>query len=570
MPLARVQTAIISKLRELGRLSEEEAEEIINSPEEMSGSAMETLLQADYDVSEFQILVAKSKAFSLNPFNARNFKSDERTFEYLDREFCREQRILPVGAVGDCIVVALSDPFNLNVTNKIQEITRKRVFTLLALERDIIANLEEDQNTEQEIGFGDVVEALGIEYELEEGEFGQETLEEESAPIIQLANRIIEEAYYSGGSDIHIEPFENQTRVRVRIDGICQEKLTLPNQIASPLMSRIKVMANLDIAEKRLPQDGRIVFKQYNKKGIDVDLRVSTAPLNHGEGAVMRILDKQKSTLPLEALGFSEANLSVYRSLITRPYGMILHCGPTGSGKSMSMYSALNEINKPDLCIRTAEDPIEYTLPGLCQMQMNRKIGLTFGVALRAYLRQDPDIILVGEIRDHETAGIAIEAALTGHMLFTTLHTNDAPGTVSRLTDMGIEPFMISASLVCVCAQRLLRRVCTTCRQHYSPEGNELQIISQALDWEGQIFRANPKGCPACGESGMKDRVGIHELMATSEELVKGINDGLEAVKIKDIARASGMSTLHQDSMMKVRDGITTMEEAIATVPPDL
>ena len=464
MPLARVQTAIISKLRELGRLSEEEAEEIINSPEEMSGSAMETLLQADYDVSEFQILVAKSKAFSLNPFNARNFKSDERTFEYLDREFCREQRVLPVGAVGDCIIVALSDPFNLNITNKIQEITRKRVFTLLALERDIIANLEEDQDTQQEIGFGDVVEALGIEYELDEGELGQETLEEESAPIIQLANRIIEEAYYSGGSDIHIEPFENQTRVRVRIDGICQEKLTLPNQIASPLMTRIKVMANLDIAEKRLPQDGRIVFKQYNKKGIDVDLRVSTAPLNHGEGAVMRILDKQKSTLPLEALGFSEANLSVYRSLITRPYGMILHCGPTGSGKSMPLYSAFNEINKPDICIRTAEDPIEYTLPGLCQMQMNRKIGLTFGVALRAYLRQDPDIILVGEIRDHETAGIAVEAALTGHMLFSTLHTNDAPGTVSRLTDMGIEPFMISASLVCVCAQRLLRRVCTTCR----------------------------------------------------------------------------------------------------------
>jgi len=236
----------------------------------------------------------------------------------------------------------------------------------------------------------------------------------------------------------------------------------------------------------------------------------------------------------------------------------------------MTLYSALNEINKVDICIRTAEDPIEYTLPGLCQMQMNSKIGLTFGRALRAFLRQDPDVILVGEIRDIETAGIAVEAALTGHMLFSTLHTNDAPTTLSRFTEMGVEPFMISASIVCVCAQRLMRRVCKSCKQAYVPEGNEADIIEKAINWSGKMFKANPDGCPACGGSGYKGRVGIHELMSTSEELVKGINAGEESAKIKRIAMRNGMKTLHQDSMLKVQDGLTTMQESLSTVPPDM
>lgn len=319
-----------------------------------------------------------------------------------------------------------------------------------------------------------------------------------------------------------------------------------------------------------MPQDGRIIFKHFNQKGLDLDLRVSTAPLNYGEGAVLRILDKQKITLPLPELGFSVRNLSVYRELIQRPYGMILHCGPTGSGKSMTLYSALNEINTVDRCIRTAEDPIEYTLPGLLQMQMQRKIGLTFAAALRAFLRQDPDVILVGEIRDKETASIAVEAALTGHMLFSTLHTNDAPTTVSRLTEMGIEPFMISASLICVCAQRLLRRVCHSCKQSYLPQGNEAEIIQRALKWRGKLRRPTTGGCPSCGGSGYSGRIGIHELMATSEELIAAINAKEESSIIKRIAMRHGMMTLHQDSMLKVKTGITSMEEALATVPPDL
>jgi type IV pilus assembly protein PilB len=425
--------------------------------------------------------------------------------------------------------------------------------------------------TPEDVDIGSVAEVISTAYSVDGGEVKAEDLEnEDSAPIIQLVNRIIEDAYVSGASDIHVEPMEKDLLIRYRIDGLCQEKLRLPKQVTNALVTRLKIMCNLDIAERRLPQDGRIVFKKYTKKNIDIDLRVATGPMNFGEKVVMRILDKQKTTLPLPALGFSEENLAKYRECIRQPYGMILHCGPTGSGKSMTLYSALAEVNTPDINIQTAEDPIEYTLPGLNQMQMNRQIGLTFARALRCYLRMDPDVILVGEIRDEETAGIAVEAALTGHLLVSTLHTNDAPSTIARLAEMGIEPFNISASLVCVCAQRLLRRVCKNCKVPYEPQGREKEILQKALGWTGQIFKANPQGCPTCSGTGYKGRVGIHELMTNSEELTEGINKEVEVAELKRIAMKSGMKTLHQDSMLKVKTGLTTIEEALANVPPDL
>ena len=429
-------------------------------------------------------------------------------------------------------------------------------------------------STNEDVDIGSVTKVISDAYEAdpESGELrGAADLEsEDSAPIIQLANRIIEDAYISGASDIHIEPMEKDLLIRYRIDGLCQEKLRLPKQVANSLTTRLKIMCNLDISERRLPQDGRIVFKKFTKKNIDIDLRVATGPMNFGEKIVMRILDKQKSTMPLPALGFSEENLARYRECIRQPYGMILHCGPTGSGKSMTLYSALAEVNTPDMNIQTAEDPIEYTLPGLNQMQMNRQIGLTFARALRCYLRMDPDVILVGEIRDEETAGIASEAALTGHLLVSTLHTNDAPSTVTRLAEMGIEPFNISASLVAVCAQRLLRRVCKNCKMAYEPEGREKAIIEKALGWSGQIFKANPQGCPVCNGQGYKGRVGIHELMVNNETLTEGINKEVEVAELKRIAMKTGMKTLHQDSMLKVKMGLTTVEESLANVPPDL
>ncbi|MDI1318943.1 MAG: ATPase, T2SS/T4P/T4SS family [bacterium] len=395
---------------------------------------------------------------------------------------------------------------------------------------------------------------------------------EDSAPIIQLTNRIIEDAYISGASDIHIEPMEKDLQVRYRVDGMCFEKMRLPKQVSFAMVARLKIMCNLDISERRLPQDGRIVFKKFTKKNIDIDLRVATGPMNHGEKVVMRILDKAKSTLPLPQLGFSEENLTKYRECVRQPYGMILHCGPTGSGKSMTLYAALAEINTPDVNIQTAEDPIEYTLPGLNQMQMNKQIGLTFERALRCYLRMDPDIILVGEIRDKETAQIACEAALTGHLLVSTLHTNDAPSTVSRMGEMGIEPFNISAALVCVCAQRLLRRVCKNCKVKYVPDGREAEIIMKALDLKEppEIFKAAVGGCHICGGNGYKGRVGIHELMVNCEEIVEAINKEVEVADLKRVCMKNGMKTMHQDSMLKVKFGLTTMEDALSNVPADM
>ena len=569
MPLGKVQTQIVTKLEEMGRLSTEQRLTIIKVPEDLSGDALDKLLQEEYAVSPFQCLVAKARALGLAPFNVSRYRVGNETFERIPQEFCQENLVLPVGQVGDFLLVAFANPFELSIPTKIQEMTGKRVIRLLGRDKDIREKFS--KGNERPAGFDDVVLQIGAEFGAEgEGELKDDDVNEESGPIIHLSNRIIEDAYYAGTSDIHIEPQEKEIIVRYRIDGVCQEKLRLPAKVGPALVARLKIMCNLDISERRLPQDGRTVFKQYTKKSLDIDLRVSTAPLNHGEGVVMRILDKQKSTLPLPALGFTEENLARYRAVIRQPYGMILHCGPTGSGKSMTLYSALNEINSSDIVIRTAEDPIEYTLNGINQMQMHRQIGLTFAAALRSFLRQDPDIILVGEIRDKETAQIAVEAALTGHLLISTLHTNDAPSTVARLADMGIEPFMVSSSLLCVCAQRLMRRVCKTCRLVYEAKDREKEVLEKGIGWSGQIYKHNPKGCPKCGGSGYKGRVGIHELMITNEELVEGINKELETAELKKIAMRGGMKTLHQDSLLKVKEGLTTIEEAIATVPPDM
>jgi type IV pilus assembly protein PilB len=570
MPLGRLQTLLIDKLEEMRRLTADQKAAIVATPEDLPGEKLDQLLVKDYRLTPFQLLLGKSKAYGFAPFLVSRYRINPATFEHLSRVFCQQNIVLPVGQVGDTIIVALANPFELTVAAKIGELTGKRVVRLLSIEKDIRDKLASDANRESQ-QFDDVAGKIGLEFKEVEKELeAVDATSEESAPIIQMANRIIEDAYLSGASDIHIEPREKEVMVRYRIDGNCQEKLRLPAKAGPALVARLKIMCNLDIAERRMPQDGRIIFKNYTRKNVDIDLRVSTAPLNHGEGVVMRILDKQKSTLPLPMLGFSEENLAKYREVIRQPYGMILHCGPTGSGKSMTLYSALNEINAPDLVIRTAEDPIEYTLEGINQMQMHRHIGLTFAAALRAFLRQDPDIILVGEIRDKETADIAVEAALTGHLLLSTLHTNDAPSTIARLTDMGIEPFMISSSLLCVCAQRLMRRVCKVCRVVHQPMGREKEILEQAIGWSGQIFKANPRGCPKCGSMGYKGRVGIHELMVVSPELIEGINKGLETAELKKIAMRTGMKTLHQDSMLKVKEGLTTMEESLGTVPVDL
>ena len=507
---------------------------------------------------------------------------DEKLVEITGDAVIRREGIFPYKKIGERgVAVLMTNPLDYAKREAFQQITDLHIdevsVTPASYLEELLKKFFKDSKagvTLQEVNAVDIDEVadlIGSSYTAEGGEVKAADLEsEESAPIIQLTNRIIEDAYISGASDIHIEPMEKDLLIRYRIDGSCQEKLRLPKQAANAMISRLKIMCNLDITERRLPQDGRIVFKKYTKKNIDIDLRVATGPMNHGEKVVMRILDKQKSTLPLTALGFSEENLAKYRECIRQPYGMILHCGPTGSGKSMTLYSALGEINSPDVNIQTAEDPIEYTLAGVNQMQMNRQIGLTFARALRCYLRMDPDIILVGEIRDEETAGIAVEAALTGHLLVSTLHTNDAPSTVTRLTEMGIEVFNISACLICVCAQRLLRRVCKNCKVKYEAEGREKEILEKAIGWSGEIYKTAPGGCHLCGGTGYKGRVGIHELMVNSEAITEAINKKVEIAELKRAAMRSGMKTLHQDSMLKVKIGLTTMEDALANVPPDL
>jgi type IV pilus assembly protein PilB len=507
-------------------------------------------------------------------------EADEKLIESIGEAIIRREGIFPFKKLeGNAIAVLMANPLDYAKRESFQQATdyaiddvRVAPATLIeALVKKFFKDSKTGANSEVDIGA--VAEVISTAYSSDPGAAAVSAADlesEDSAPIVQLANRIIEDAYISGASDIHIEPMEKDLLIRYRIDGLCQERLRLPKQVTNSLVTRLKIMCNLDISERRLPQDGRIVFKKYTKKNIDIDLRVATGPMNHGEKVVMRILDKTKSTLPLPALGFSEENLTKYRDCIRQPYGMILHCGPTGSGKSMTLYSALGEVNTPDVNIQTAEDPIEYTLAGINQMQMSRQIGLTFERALRCYLRMDPDIILVGEIRDKETAGIAVEAALTGHLLVSTLHTNDAPSTVARIGEMGVEPFNISASLVCVCAQRLLRRVCKACKQPFEPQGREKELMDKALGWSGQIFKANPQGCPTCNGTGYKGRVGIHELMVNSEELTEGINKEIEVAELKRIAMRNGMKTLHQDSMLKVKMGLTTVEEALSNVPPDL
>ena len=507
---------------------------------------------------------------------------DEKVIEVVGDAVIRREGIFPhKRASPSSVAVLMTNPLDYAKRESFTQTTDLSIEDVSVISATLFESLlkkyfkdsKSGPATADDVDIGAVADVISTAYSADGGAAAISSADlesEDSAPIIQLTNRIIEDAYVSGASDIHIEPMEKDLLIRYRIDGLCQEKLRLPKQVANAMVTRLKIMCNLDISERRLPQDGRIVFKKYTKKNIDIDLRVAPRPdesWREGRHAHPR---QDQEHPPLPALGFSEENLTRYRECIRQPYGMILHCGPTGSGKSMTLYSALGEVNTPDVNIQTAEDPIEYTLAGINQMQMSRQIGLTFERALRCYLRMDPDIILVGEIRDKETAQIAVEAALTGHLLVSTLHTNDAPSTVSRIGEMGVEPFNISASLVCVCAQRLLHRVCKNCKVPYEPKGREQEIIQKALGWTGQIFKANPQGCPTCSGTGYKGRVGIHELMINSEELTEGINKEVEVAQLKRIAMKNGMKTLHQDSMLKVKMGLTTVEDALGNVPPDL
>jgi len=405
---------------------------------------------------------------------------------------------------------------------------------------------------------------LGRLYQADEQEllFGEAS--EESAPVITLVNRIIENACEAQASDVHIEPWEQEVVVRFRVDGELRVIMRLrPQKLILPIVARIKIMSQLVITEKRLPQDGRMAFKEQ------IDLRVATCPMQYGEKVVLRLLDKRRSALPLDQLGFSERNLVLYREKIRTPYGMILHVGPTGSGKSMTLFAALKEVMRPELNVQTIEDPIEYTLPGVNQMQVHPAIGLTFARGLRSFLRLDPDIILVGEIRDRETADAAIEAALTGHLLFATLHTNDAASTIVRFIEMGIEPYLLSSTIVTVCAQRLLRCLCSQCKEAYASSAEEKCLAGLAPDQDAILHRA--KGCPSCAGTGYKGRTGTHEVLVPDDAIRAAISaKGVTADQLKHMAvEKAGMTTLYWDAMEKARRGLTSVGEVLSEVRRD-
>jgi type IV pilus assembly protein PilB len=541
--------------------------------------ALRRVLSPQSGPSETEVAQCLAEA-TLLPFVELEGKYDPdyALLHNLGEEKLRRFGVLPVARIGERGVRAvLANPLNTDGLQDFETVTGLRVAERAVVRKGEVERVLERAFSRAVAGtaVGQVLRgafpgagaALPVAPTEEEEEDEEEAVNEASAPIIQLANFLVEDAHQHRASDIHIEPQGKQVCVRYRIDGVCVIKHTLPRNVHRPLVSRLKIMSNLDIAERRLPQDGRIDFQRFQPT-CKLDLRISVIPSNYGETVVMRLLDKQSSTLPLDELGFSEYNLTLYRHAIQVPYGMVLHCGPTGSGKSTTLYAALNEVNSPEKKILTAEDPIEYTLPGIVQVQVHRDIGLTFASCLRSFLRQDPDIILVGEIRDRETADIALEAAQTGHLLFSTLHTNDAAATVVRLTEMGIEPFLISSCLIGVCAQRLVRRLCH-CRKEREPRPEEREMLGKAPGNDPIGMLGMPVGCHDCDQLGYRGRIGVHELLSVNDELREMISRGMPTEELKSVARRHGMRTLFEDAMAKVKAGVSSLPEALSVVAPD-
>lgn len=498
---------------------------------------------------------------------------DERGFVprqgVFPNRFCQTHGVVPLQDQTRDAIFAISNPFLPELLEVLSQAVPKgtNLRLLIADPRRIERLLHTRPDKDFKAANMDRLEEQLQQRYAQAGAGGEGACDEASEPVAQLVNELILQAHDMRASDIHIEPLEDGVQVRVRVDGHLRVVRRLQNpQLIRPLVGRIKIMAQMDVAERRLPQDGRITFRHFNQRGVDVDLRVATAPMQFGEKVVMRILEKHRKLLSLLDLGFNPRNLGVYMERIHSPYGMILHVGPTGSGKSMSLYAALATIRSSELNIQTIEDPIEYTLPGIQQLQVHSAIGLTFARVLRSFLRQNPDVVLVGEIRDAETAKVAVEASMTGHKLFSTLHTNDAASVPARLIDMGVEPFMVASSLLMVCAQRLLRRLCPQCRKPYEAVEHEKQLLGLPADQPCTLYL--PVGCQACNGVGYKGRIGVHEILVPDDAMRREIgtgrftSDGLR----KHAVEACGMVTLFHDAMDKVRQGICCLTDVLARV----
>jgi len=548
------RTGYITKEQVAKALSSKEKEEDIIS----------TLLRLGFlDDNKLLDFYAKYASNKLWKGSIQDINIPAEILNKLPQNILRKHLIAPVGYEDNKLIVVMTNPFNQSAINELRFASRIDNIIPYASSRKVIEDILNKLFPPEGTILEEIGETSDIEIETAEVELSSDILGKEAseAPIVRLANFLIREAVGLGASDIHIEPQEKKLIVRYRVDGVLRIFHELPVHIKDAVAARFKIMSNLDISEKRRPQDGRIRVKIGGKK---VDLRVSTVPTVYGEKIVMRIQEAEKYlSVRLENLGFEPDDLEKFRKAIWTPWGMVLVTGPTGSGKTTTLYAALMERNHPDVNIMTAEDPVEVSIPGLNQVQINERIGLTFASALRAFLRQDPDIILIGEIRDTETAEIGIKAALTGHLVFSTLHTNDAPSSITRLVDMGIEPFLVGSSVILVVAQRLLRKLCPKCKiVDDTPREALLRLgVLKSIDEDIRIYKAKPGGCEQCNGTGYKGRIAVHEILEVDEEMRKLIVKGATAEDIRDLAKKKGMRTLYEAGIVKVRKGITDIAE---------
>jgi type IV pilus assembly protein PilB len=552
-------------------ISQDQLKEALRVQKETSGKLGETLIKLGF-VSEEDITECLSQQFGVPSINLAHFEIDSSVIKLIPGDVARKYNILPVNKTGATITIAMADPTNVFAMDDIKFMTGYNVEPVVASELGIKAAIDNYYGTTSSLELKKVMEDLqtqesaDLEVLEEDEELDVNALADsaEEAPVVKLCNLILTDAIKRGASDIHVEPYEKEYRVRFRIDGILYEIMNPPLKLKDAITSRMKILAKLDIAEKRLPQDGRIKLKiKLEDKNKELDFRVSVLPTLFGEKIVMRLLDKDNLRLDMTKLGFEPESLVRFEEAIFKPWGMVLVTGPTGSGKTNTLYSALSKVNSPEVNIMTAEDPVEFNLPGINQVQMKEQIGLNFAATLRSFLRQDPNIILVGEIRDFETAEIAIKAALTGHLVLSTLHTNDAPSTINRLMNMGIEPFLVATATQLIAAQRLTRRICQNCKEPVEMSQQALLNLGYRKDEVGGVTVYKGRGCEKCNNTGYKGRVALIEVMNIDDDIRDLILSGGTAIDIKRKAMENGMITLRRSGLVKIKEGVTTVEEVV-------
>ena len=552
-------------------ITQDQLKEALKQQKDSPSKLGETLIKLGF-VAEEDITECLSQQFGVPSINLAHFEIDAGVIKLIPADVARNNNNPPDNTPGATLTIAMADPTNVFAMDDIKFMTGYNVEPVVASELGIRAAIDNYYGTTSAIELKKVMEDLqnaesaDLEVLEEEEDMDVEALalESEEAPVVKLVNLILTDAIKRGASDIHIEPYEKEFRVRFRVDGILYEVMNPPLKLKDAITSRMKILAKLDISEKRLPQDGRIKLKmKLNEKNKELDFRVSILPTLFGEKIVMRLLDKDNLMLDMTKLGFEPDSLAKFEEAIFKPWGMVLVTGPTGSGKTNTLYSALAKVNTPEVNIMTAEDPVEFNLPGINQVQMKEQIGLNFAATLRSFLRQDPNIILVGEIRDFETAEIAIKAALTGHLVLSTLHTNDAPSTINRLMNMGIEPFLVATSVQLIAAQRLVRKICAGCKEEVELTPQALLNMGYLKEEVGTFKVYKGRGCDKCGSTGYKGRVGLVEVMVMTDDLREMVLSGASAIEIKRRAVEGGMFTLRRSGLYKIMKGITTIEEVV-------